>query len=117
MTIIYSKVKYSERFGYSAYIDDVKNHVSEEARATREALIGALTQRLDRGYKHKLSACGSNGAQRCNWSICLVCVERTQRSLIIAVAKCFRELFSGGELPVIAVQSDLPDQRCEALLT
>jgi hypothetical protein len=116
VNIIYAKVNCAERFGYSAYIDDAENHVSEEARATRQALIGALTQRLDRGYKHKLSACGSNGTEWCNWSICPVCVERTQRSLIIAVAERFRELFSGGRLPIIAAQTDLIDQRYEDII-
>jgi len=116
MTIEYTNVNYSEGFGYLAEVDRAKNRVSEEAGATRGALIAALTQRLDRGHKQKLEACSSNFAQPCNWSICPVCVERTQRSLIVEVAACVDHLFSEGELPIVAVSADFPGQRYEHII-
>ena len=51
MTIEYAKVNSSEGFSYLAEFERAKNRVSEEAGATSRALITALTQRLDRGYK------------------------------------------------------------------
>jgi hypothetical protein len=111
-----TNVNYSEGFGHLAEVERAKNRVSEEAEVKRRALITALTQGLDRGHKQKLEACSSNSAEPCNCSICPVCVERTQRSLIAEVAACVDHLFSEGELPIVAVSADFPRQRYEHII-
>jgi hypothetical protein len=50
MTIRYAKVRYSEQFGHSAYVDDGRTRVSAEANETRGRIIAALSDPRDRGY-------------------------------------------------------------------
>jgi hypothetical protein len=115
MTIKYAKVRYSERFGLSAYVDDGRTPVSAEAKETRRRMIAALSDRRDRGYKQKLAACGPNRESWCNLSMCSCCVERAQRWLTTGAAECPLTIFSEHEVPIIAIQADLPVQRYERL--
>jgi hypothetical protein len=115
MTIKYAKVRYSEQFGLSPYVDDGRTRVSAEAKETRRAMIAALSDRRDGGYKQKLAACGPNRKSWCNLSMCPCCVERAQRWLTKGAAECLLTIFSEHEVPIIAIQADLPDQRYERL--
>src|ERR1700731_1675830 len=108
MTIKYAKVRYSAQFGNSAYVDDGRTRVSAEAKKTRRRIIAALSDRRDGGYKQKLAACGPNRKSWCNLSMCPCCVERTQRWLTMAAADCLLMIFSEHEVPIIAIQADLP---------
>ena len=115
MTIKYAKVHYSTQFGLSAYVDDGRTRVSAEAKETRRAMIAALSDRRYGWYKQKLAACGPNRKSWCNLSMCPCCVERAQRWLTKGAAECLLTIFSEHEVPIIAIQADLPDQRYERL--
>ena len=115
MTIKYPTVRYSEQFGLSAYVEDGRTRVSAEAKETRRRMIAALSDRRYGWYKQKLAACGPNRKSWCKLSMCPCCVERAQRWLTKAAAECLLTFFSEREVPIIAIQADLPDQRYERL--
>jgi hypothetical protein len=105
MTVIYAKVD------NSVYLRRLGTRVSAEARETHQGMIAALTDPRERSFRQKLTACGSDRGEWCNLPMCPICVERTQRSLTKVAAKCLLTVFSVCELPIVAIQADLPGQR------
>lgn len=116
MTIRYAKVISGKQMEKFAYGYDVRLlRVSAQAQEARRGMIAALTQRGDSWYEQKLVACDGNAAQSCNLPMCPVCAERTLKSLIKDAAWLLLTLCDECQVPIIAVQHDLPGERYDNL--
>jgi hypothetical protein len=116
MTTRYAKVISGKQMEKFAYGYDVRLlRVSARAQEARRAMIAALTQRGDSWYEQKPVACDGTAAQSCNLPMCPVCVERTLRSWIKDAAWLLLTLRDESQVPIIAVQHDLPGERYDNL--